>query len=1066
MRLSSVSGVVLVVLSACSQSPKGGGEIVANPARAAAAIDAVMPRMAKRLAAPRRSEGGWMATRGNTRIALPTTATAKARFEISGDKGTWLEASAVGLRDRAATLSGDRLVYENVAPSTDLVLATDGELFEELRVLHDDKAPTHFTWKLSVDSSIATVRAREGRIELVDANEYVRLATAPLVAIDAKKNPRKLTVATRRCGESWCADATLDASGLAYPIVVDPLWSAGPSMAAAHEDQPLWKLPSGKIVAGGGVAPTIEIFDPATNKWTNVGELPDMRYQFGVVTTAAGDILVVGGNGKSDVYKYTVASGTWSIAPGTLNFPGVAEGPNVLLTRLSDGRILKYAISGTSYQVEIYDGAKWTTNAGPTAAFGIAHPPPPSKAIVLPDGRTFIALGSNGFGTYSAALFDPKTNGWAATAAEPVRQTNFAGHVTPVPTLLADGRVLVTDGPAGPALNASVWNPATDAWVTTGAQLRARYYGNAVLLPSGRVLSATGGATAARDPMMTEYYESEVYDVPTNSWHAVENFPASPGVEGAGMILLNDGRVLVAGGQPLSSYTNLTWIYTPAANGAACSFSGYGCASGTCADGFCCEKASCGAGFTCGSTAFPGKCVKVQGGTCATDAECGTGHCVDGVCCESACTGLCARCNGATPGLCTKQVGAPVAGRGACPAGGATTCSKYTCDGKNAAACVLAPSTTACSTTACAGGVETHASFCDGAGACADVPKTCAPYACGTGVTCLSSCTASTDCALGSYCKANKCVPIEGLGGKCTADGDCTGGTKCVDGVCCALPGAACPTGSTCAAPGKEGTCTKKNGTVCADGTECASGFCADGVCCDTACGGQCEACDVADAVTKEKGKCVPVAGAPHGTRAACTTATGSEACSSAVCDGTTTGSCTGFAGSETPCREESCTAGVYTSPSSCNGSGSCPAAVTVECGGYACDDAGKKCRTSCSAKSDCAQGYDCRAGSCAKIAATCSDDGLSSTPLGGAPQSCSPYVCNTDGTCRTTCSNTTDCAPGNACDTSSSLCVAAATESDSGGCSMSGPASARAPWLLGLLAALVVARRRALRSH
>lgn len=37
------------------------------------------------------------------------------------------------------------------------------------------------------------------------------------------------------------------------------------------------------------------------------------------------------------------------------------------------------------------------------------------------------------------------------------------------------------------------------------------------------------------------------------------------------------------------------------------------------------------------------------------------------------------------------------------------------------------------------------------------------------------------------------------------------------------------------------------NGTVCADGTTCLSGFCSDGVCCDTACGGgdpgDCQAC-------------------------------------------------------------------------------------------------------------------------------------------------------------------------------------------------------------------------------
>jgi hypothetical protein len=1049
--------------------------------RALDALDALTrraPRGATRAAPLTREANGWTPARiAGSRLVLPATAAATARLTVEGARPAWVEARAIGLRDAPGVVEGNTLVYEDVAAATDAIFLSDGLAFEELRVLHDATAPTRFTWRLAVDASIDHVRAREARIELVDATGFVRLATAPLTATDAQGHRRDLTVTTRRCGEGWCADAALDTAGFAYPVVVDPLWTAAPSMKTFHEDATLFRIAGGRWFIGGGIAPTCEYFDPATNTWTDLGQPPGQPTDFGVVQNAAGDMLVVGGLKNpatvNTVQKYTVATGTWSQAPGTLNFPGNASSPRTLLTRLSDGRILKYyADGGTTplYSTEIYDGTKWTTNPGPTAVLSVSRGYPVRSAVTLPDGRTFLTMLSIGPTVYSHLIFDPKTNGWFRTADEPIHASQYVPATTPRATLLADGRVLVTDGPIGTSQAAPIYNPVNNTWAATGGQIRPRYSGNVVRLPNGRVLSATGGGSASRDPFTIEYLETEIYDPTLNTWTGVEPLPSAGGVEGAAMALLDDGRVMVAGGQPLASYSQLAFFYTPAANGAACSYSGFGCASGTCTEGVCCEKASCGAGSTCASAAFPGKCVKVQGTACAADAECGTGHCVDGVCCASACAGLCAKCNGATPGVCVNQVGAPLASRGSCPAGGATTCSQYTCDGKTATSCVLAPSTTSCSSTGCAAGVETHASFCDGAGKCADVAKVCAPYVCGASAKCLSTCSTTSDCASNAYCKGGMCVALEGLGGKCMTATDCVTGAKCVDGVCCAPPAGlnACPTGSTCAAPGKEGSCTKSDGTVCADGSECASGSCADGVCCDTACNGQCEACDVPDAATGAKGKCVPIAGAPHGTmRAACTKGSGDAVCTTAVCDGTTTTSCAGLAGSETSCRDESCVAGTYTSPASCNGSGTCPTVMTVPCGGYGCTDDAKKCRTSCAQASDCASGFACRNGTCAKIAATCSDDGLSSTPLGGVPKSCAPFICNTDGTCRESCSTTSDCAPGNLCDPVSGKCTAAPSEQASGGCAVEGATggsdtSAGGAGLLGLALGLgLVARSR-----
>lgn len=163
-----------------------------------------------------------------------------------------------------------------------------------------------------------------------------------------------------------------------------------------------------------------------------------------------------------------------------------------------------------------------------------------------------------------------------------------------------------------------------------------------------------------------------------------------------------------------------------------------------------------------------------------------------------------------------------------------------------------------------------------------------------------------------------------------------------------------CPLGTFCSAP----VClpSKPPGFGCVTGTDCSTGLCVDGTCCDTACTNQCEACDVVGS----KGTCSPVTGAPHGTRAACP---GGGAVCSAICDGKVRTSCAGFPDTKTECGPESCTSGVYTSPSYCDGAGKCIPGTTKKCDAFVC--AGPECATACAKPADCAPGYDCVKGLC-----------------------------------------------------------------------------------------------------
>jgi RHS repeat-associated protein len=141
-------------------------------------------------------------------------------------------------------------------------------------------------------------------------------------------------------------------------------------------------------------------------------------------------------------------------------------------------------------------------------------------------------------------------------------------------------------------------------------------------------------------------------------------------------------------------------------------------------------------------------------------------------------------------------------------------------------------------------------------------------------------------------------------------------------------------------------------GIACTTGTQCASGFCVNGVCCDSACNGQCQACNVTGAV----GTCSPKPNNPACNDAnACTSG---ETCqSNGTCGGGTTVTCT--AG---PCQDVG----------ACVPATGCPA-PTNKPNGATCSDANA-----------CTSGETCNAGACG----------------GGTAVTCTAAQCRIAGTC------------------------------------------------------------------
>ncbi|HEX4339147.1 MAG TPA: MYXO-CTERM sorting domain-containing protein [Polyangiaceae bacterium] len=377
---------------------------------------------------------------------------------------------------------------------------------------------------------------------------------------------------------------------------------------------------------------------------------------------------------------------------------------------------------------------------------------------------------------------------------------------------------------------------------------------------------------------------------------------------------------------------------TRACNGsAACTVTPL--SGGACDDGQSCTVNDvCTAGGCAGTPT--GSCASGRplGSSCTAASQCASTLCVDGTCCNNACSGQCQACNlAATKGTCSPVTGVPVAPRAAC-AGDGTACSG-TCNGTNAAACTFPAASQVCRAPGCTNDVGSLAADCDGKGSCTQAKtQNCAPYVCGP-TACDTACTANAECNTGNYCAAGKCVPLVKQAGVCTTDG------------------------------------------------QCGSGHCVDGVCCDTACTGQCEACNVGATV----GTCSPVANAqPHAPKAACTS--DGSTCGGS-CDGTNRQACV-YPGPAVECRASDCVNGMATVGARCTGNGKCPAAETLACGK---DCVGKQCGNDCVASSQCNLNQFCLSGQCVPqrmAGSVCSDasECLSSFCVDGV---CCNSACN-----------------------------------------------------------------------
>jgi hypothetical protein len=247
---------------------------------------------------------------------------------------------------------------------------------------------------------------------------------------------------------------------------------------------------------------------------------------------------------------------------GTLNSVGsmATQRAAHTATLLPDGKVLVaggFAGEANSLSsAEVFDATvNKFASAGNMTAARAGH-----TATLLPNGKVLIAGGYNGSYLSSAELFDHATRTFMPASK---MVTARSGHVA---TLLHSGKVLLVGGTGvgwSFLADAELYDPATNSFTATGSMLMARESHIATLLANGKVL-ITGGHKGRR-PSITIYSSAEIYDPATGLFSATGDMTRIRHKHEA--TLLTDGRVLVVGGADEQdgrhAYTSAE-IYNPA----------------------------------------------------------------------------------------------------------------------------------------------------------------------------------------------------------------------------------------------------------------------------------------------------------------------------------------------------------------------------------------------------------------------------------------------------------------------------------------------------------------------
>ena len=252
-----------------------------------------------------------------------------------------------------------------------------------------------------------------------------------------------------------------------------------------------FEKPSLGNVLNFAITPSVEMYDPATDRWASKAPLPVGLHHVGI-GVAGGRLYVIGGYSKSGLSVWNPVATVYAYDPLTDSWTERAPMPTArgaLSITEHDGKL--YAIGGydrkgNNPQVEVYDPLHnlWTTAA--------PMPTPRDHLAAATIAGKIYAIGGRIDGDYSRNLtvterYDPATDRWMRVADLPTARSGIAAAVV-------GGKIFVFggEGAAGTFNENEVYDPVRDIWQRMAPMPTARHgLGSAVML--GRIYVISGG---------------------------------------------------------------------------------------------------------------------------------------------------------------------------------------------------------------------------------------------------------------------------------------------------------------------------------------------------------------------------------------------------------------------------------------------------------------------------------------------------------------------------------------------------------------------------------------------
>jgi M6 family metalloprotease-like protein len=318
--------------------------------------------------------------------------------------------------------------------------------------------------------------------------------------------PRALHAAVR------LDDGRVLVAGGGQPEIFDPVTGAWIATGPLDGD---FAMARGVLLADGRVLLTgstpsdpvnAAIYDPASDSWRSTAPMHADRTFHSAATLGDGRVLVAGGFFWDDqgAIEYVLStevfdpsSETWSVVG---DLPEAMELP--ALTPLADGRVLLTGNRKALYFDPTSD--TWTL------ARNLAYSRRYHAAVPLPNGRVLLIGGAD---TLRVTDFNPMTSRESSVTSLDTLRILPAAAVLPSGMVLVCGGL---DASYRAGSTAVLLDPVVESWSEVAAMGEARFAHELTLLPGGDLLT-TGGVTLADDGSEVPLASAERYSWPVTA---------------------------------------------------------------------------------------------------------------------------------------------------------------------------------------------------------------------------------------------------------------------------------------------------------------------------------------------------------------------------------------------------------------------------------------------------------------------------------------------------------------------------------------------------------------------